>query len=98
MLTVAAGVFSGSSFGMPMPAGIDALGRSIDWMLQHGLAKAPRVVAGRDVNVVFGRASGHALPSGTARGAVKAVTIEPAASRLSGGRERAGGFNRARRL
>lgn len=77
-LATAAGVFSGSSFGMPMPAGIDALGRSSDWMLQHGLAKAPKkVVAGRDVNGVFGRASGQALPSETARGAVKAVTIEP---------------------
>lgn len=75
-LAIAAGVFSGSNIGMSMPAGLDAQGRSSDLMLQHGLAKAPKVVAGRDVNGVFGRASGQALRSGTARAAVKAVTIE----------------------
>jgi len=76
-LAVAAGAFSGSSYGMPLPAGVNALGRSGDWMLQHGLAKAPNFIAGRDVNGVLGRASGQGLSSGTARRAVKAVTIEP---------------------
>ena len=77
MLAAAIGVFSASSFGMPMPAGIDALGRSGDWIVQHGLAKAPKVVTGRDANGVSGRASGQALQGAIDRGAAKAVTIEP---------------------
>jgi hypothetical protein len=62
---------------MPMPGGVDALGRSGDWLLQHGMGKAPNVHSGRDVNSVSGRASGQALQGAIDRGAAKAVTIEP---------------------
>jgi hypothetical protein len=45
-LAAATGVFFASSIGMPMPAGIDALGRSGDWMLKHGLPRRRRLLPG----------------------------------------------------
>ena len=75
-LAIAAGVFSANSFGMPTPAGVDALGRSSDWMLSHGLGTVPKVALGRDVNGTPGRAGPVGQPAGR-DAAVKSVTAEP---------------------
>lgn len=65
-LAAAAGVFSANAFAMPAPTSIDAVGRSSDWILRHGLATTPKVDVGRDVNEVSGRASIQAMPAGKA--------------------------------
>lgn len=75
-LAAAAGVFSGSALAMPTPAGTDAFGRSSDWMLRHGLGVTPKVVVGRDVNAVPGRASNDASSAGRAGTGMRSITVE----------------------
>jgi hypothetical protein len=72
-LAAAAGMFSGSALAMPTPAGIDAVGRSSDWLVRHGLGVTPRLAAGRDVNGVPGRASNDAWRTGTA---VRSISVQ----------------------
>ncbi len=75
-LALVAGVFSASSFGMPAPAGVDALGRSSGWMASHDLGAVPKVAVGRDVNSVSGRAGARMLPARKAGASTESVTIE----------------------
>lgn len=75
-LTAAAGVFSASAAAMPAPASIDAVGRSSDWLLKHGLGAAPKVVVGRDVNTVPGRASNDAWRASRTGTGMQSVTVE----------------------
>jgi hypothetical protein len=75
-LTTAAGVFSGSTLAMPPLASIDAVGRSSDWMLRHGLGAAPKVVVGRDVNAVSGRASNDAWRASRTGAGMQSITVE----------------------
>jgi len=76
MLAVSAGLLSAPGFAMPTPAAVDAVGRSSDWMLIHGLGTTPKIAAGREVNGTQGRASALARTARPA-GALKSVTVEP---------------------